>query len=54
MTLMHRAIIMLFLAGVAGFGGVPILAIMFAVSGLVMLDLIMLGRLWHLIFRRKG
>ena len=54
MTMMQRAMIMLGLAGIAGFGGVPILAIMFAVAGLVMLDLIMLSRLWRLIFRRKG
>ena len=54
MTMMHRAMIMLALAGVAGVFGVPILAIMFAVAGLVILDLVMLGSLWRMIFRRKG
>ena len=51
--MMGRALIMLCLAACAGLSGVPVLAIMFAVAGLVMLDLIMLGSLWRLIFRRK-
>ena len=54
MTMMHRAIILLVLAAGAGFAGVPILAIMFAVAGLLLLDLVMIGSLWRVIFRRKG
>lgn len=46
--------ILLALAGVAGVSGVPILAIMFAVAGLVILDVVMLSSLWRMIFRRKG
>ncbi|MEM1131197.1 MAG: hypothetical protein AAGH83_11860 [Pseudomonadota bacterium] len=54
MTLTHRALIMLTLAAGAGLSGVPVLAIMFAAAGLFLLDLVMLGGLWRLIFRRKG
>ncbi|MEM7057247.1 MAG: hypothetical protein AAF557_06650 [Pseudomonadota bacterium] len=54
MTMMHRSMILLALAGVAGFAGVPILAIMFAVAGLVILDAVMLSSLWRMIFRRKS
>lgn len=54
MSLMHRALILLLLAGAAGLAGVPVLAIMFAAAGLLLLDLVMLGGLWRLIFRRKG
>lgn len=53
MTLLHRAVILLILAGIAGLTGVSILAIMFAVAGLLLLDLIMLGGLWRLLFARK-
>lgn len=54
MTLMHRAIVLLILAAGAGLAGVPILAIMFAVAGLLLLDMVMIGSLWRMIFRRKG
>lgn len=44
MSWMQRAITLLILAAVAGFAGAPILAIMFAVAGLLMLDgLLILG-----------
>ena len=41
------------LAGVAGLAGVPILAIMFAVAGLLLLDGLLVAALLRLIFRRK-
>ena len=53
MTLLHRAMIMLVLAAFAGLVGVPVLAIMFTVAGLLLLDAIMIGGIWRLIFRRK-
>ena len=49
-----RQVILLVLAAGAGFAGVPILAIMFAVAGLLLLDVVMIGSLWRVIFRRKG
>ena len=53
MTFMQRALIMLILAGVAGLAGVPILAIMFAVAGLLLLDGLLVTALLRLILRRK-
>ncbi|MEM1163979.1 MAG: hypothetical protein AAGJ28_23855 [Pseudomonadota bacterium] len=53
MTLLHRAVILLALAAVAGLAGVPVLAIMFTVAGLLLLDAIMIGGIWRLIFRRS-
>lgn len=53
MTLLQRAIILLLLAGGAGIAGVPVLAIIFAVAGLLVIDGILIGSLWRLIFRRK-
>ena len=51
MTWMHRAIIMLLLAAAMGFAGVPILAIMFAVAGLLVLDVVLIASLWRLFGR---
>ena len=48
---MGRAIVMLLLAACMGFAGVPILAIMFAVAGLLMLDAILIASLLRLIGR---
>lgn len=51
MSWMQRAIIMLVLAAGIGFAGAPILAIMFAVAGLLMLDAILIASLWRLLRR---
>ena len=51
MSWMNRAIVMLLLAAGLGVAGVPILAIMFGVAGLLMLDLILIASLWRLISR---
>ena len=49
--MMTRAVPMLVLAAVAGVAGVPVLAIMFAVVGLLLLDGVLIASLWRL-FRR--
>lgn len=49
MSLMTRALVLLVLAGGAGLAGVPVLAIMFAVAGLVLLDVVLLSGLVRLI-----
>lgn len=54
MTLMHRAIIMLVLAALIGLAGVPILAIMFAVAGLLMLDAVLIASLLRLVGKLRG
>ncbi len=48
---MQRAIVMLILAAGIGFAGAPILAIMFAMAGLLMLDVILIASLWRLFSR---
>ncbi len=48
---MQRAIVMLILAAGIGFAGAPILAIMFAMAGLLMLDAILIASLWRLFSR---
>ena len=53
MTWMGRAIVMLALAACLGFAGVPILAIMFSVAGLLMLDVILIASLVRLIGRLR-
>ena len=53
MTFLQRALILLVLAGVAGLAGVPVLAIMFAVAGLLILDGVVIGAILRAIFRRK-
>lgn len=53
MTWMQRAIIMLLLAAGLGFAGVPILAIMFAVAGLLLLDAVLLASLIRLLGRLR-
>ncbi len=50
-TWMGRAFVMLLLAACMGFAGVPILAIMFAVAGSLMLDVILIASLLRLIGR---
>ena len=53
MSWMARAIVMLLLAAALGLAGVPILAIMFAVAGLLMLDVILIASLWRLFGRLR-
>lgn len=53
MTWMQRAIIMLTLAAALGFAGVPILAIMFAVAGLLMLDAVLIASLLRMLGRLR-
>ena len=50
---MGRAIVMLAIAAFLGFAGVPILAIMFSVAGLLMLDVILIASLLRLIGRLR-
>jgi len=54
MSLLRRATVMLVIAGIAGLAGVPILAVMFTVAGLLLLDVVVIGGLWRMIFRRKN
>lgn len=53
MTWMHRAMVMLALAALTGLSGVPILAIMFAVAGLLMLDAVLIASLLRLVGRLR-
>lgn len=53
MSFLQRATVMLILAGVAGLLGVPVLAIMFAVAGLLVLDGVIIGAIIRTILRRK-
>ncbi len=53
MSFLQRALVLLILAGVAGLAGVPVLAIMFAVAGLLLLDGVVIGAILRTIFRRK-
>lgn len=53
MSFTQRALVLLVLAGIAGVAGVPVLAIMFAVAGLVVLDGVMIGAILRLILRRN-
>ena len=53
MSWMQRAITLLILAAAAGFAGAPILAIMFAMSGLLMLDALLIAGLFRLFGRLR-
>ena len=53
MSWMQRAITLLILAALAGFAGAPILAIMFAVAGLLMLDGLLIAGLVRLLGRLR-
>ncbi|MEM7422866.1 MAG: hypothetical protein AAF334_04030 [Pseudomonadota bacterium] len=53
MSWMQRAVAMLCLAGLVGLSGVPTLAIMFAVAGLLLLDAVLIGSLWRLLLRLR-
>lgn len=53
MSWMARAITMLLMAACLGLVKVPILAIMFAVAGLLMLDAILIASLWRLVRRLR-
>ena len=53
MTFLQRAAVILVLAGIAGIMGLPILAIMFTVAGLLILDGVIIGAILRTIFRRK-
>lgn len=53
MSFLQRAAVMLILAGVAGLAGVPVLAIMFAVAGLLVLDGVIISAIIRTILRRK-
>ena len=45
------ASVILLLAGIAGLLGVPVLAIALSVAGLLLIDAILIGGLWRVIFR---
>jgi len=53
MSLLQRATIMLIIAGIVGLAGVPVLAIVFAVAGYLLLDIVVISGLWRMIFGRK-
>ncbi len=53
MTLLQRGTIMLIIAGIIGLAGAPVLAIVFACIGYLLLDIVLISGLWRMIFRRK-
>lgn len=53
MSWLQRAITLLILAAVAGFAGAPILAIVFTVAGLLMLDALLIAGLLRLLGRLR-
>ncbi|MEL6997298.1 MAG: hypothetical protein ACFB03_14345 [Paracoccaceae bacterium] len=53
MSMIQRAIVLLVLAALTGFCGVPVLAIMFAVGGLLLLDAVLLFGLLRALARLR-